>query len=189
MMELQNEICSVKILVDSTYRLESNHNKNYDFVYNLDNYNEYDLYKTLVISIDLFRGKKKIAMIGSYYSKDDDCCILEGEILTILQNDAITQLNVRDGSIIFHKEFETLGCNFGIYKITNGYIVYGEIDIIMLDLNFKIKWRFSGRDIFVSISGKKAFELGDSTIKLFDFNDDYYEIDFDGKLVSKFIKS
>ena len=46
--------------------------------------------------------------------------------------------------------------------------------------DFHTKWKFSGRDIFVSASGKKSFELCEDRIKLYDFNDDYYEIDLNG---------
>ena len=103
--------------------------------------------------------------------------------MTILQNNTITQFNIEYGSLILHKRFDCFGCNYGIYKIRGGYIIYGEVEIIKLDLDFNKKWSFSGSDIFVSYSGKNAFEICDKKIKLFDWEDNYYEIDFDGKLM------
>ena len=53
----------------------------------------------------------------------------------------------------------------------------------MLDFDFKVKWKFSARDIFVTLDNTKAFELCNDRIKLFDFEKNYYEIDFNGKLI------
>ena len=72
--------------------------------------------------------------------------------------------------------------------MSDGYLIYGEIEIIKLDNEFNTLWKFSGRDIFVSTTGKNAFELTDHSIKLYDFNDNFYEIDFDGKLINEELK-
>ena len=58
----------------------------------------------------------------------------------------------------------------------------------MLDFDFNVKWSFSGGDIFVSITNKKEFELTEDRIKLYDFNDRYYEIDFNGKLLRESVE-
>ena len=78
-----------------------------------------------------------------------------------------------------------MGSTFGLYEASQGYIVHGELDILMLDSNFELLWDFSGRDIFVSVTGKTAFILTDTTIQLFDFEDNYYEIDLNGRLVNQ----
>ena len=72
--------------------------------------------------------------------------------------------------------------------MSDGYLIYGEIEIIKLDNEFNVAWKFSGRDIFVSISGKNAFEIAEQSIKLYDFEDNFYEIDFDGKLINEKLK-
>ena len=64
-----------------------------------------------------------------------------------------------------------------------GYLIYGEIEILMLDFDFNLMWKFSGKDIFVSVTGKKAFELCEDSIKLYDFEDNFYEIDYDGNKI------
>ena len=143
------------------------------------------MYKTFSIQIDLFSKTISIALIGNFYSYDIDCAVLEDKILTILQNDAIVQLNIIDGTMTNCKEFDCFGCNYGIYRVQNGYIIYGEIEIIMLDLKFNKKWSFSGKDIFVSMSEKKAFEIYENSIKLHDFEGNFYEIDFSGKLIGE----
>ena len=87
--------------------------------------------------------------------------------------------------MINFKKFDCFGCNYGIYRVQNGYIVYGEMEITMLDFDFNKKWSFSGKDIFVSMSDKKPFELCENSIKLYDFEENFYEIDFSGKLISE----
>ena len=179
-MYLENEICQVHISIDESYAINSS-NKPYDIIYNPGNKSKF--YKTFSVEISIEDKKKKIALISDYYIYEEDCAVLDGNILTILQNDMVPQINVISGELVFYTNVEDFGCNLHIYQIKTGYIIYGEIEIKMLDFNFNTKWKFSGRDIFVSISGKKAFELCEDRIKLYDFNDDYYEIDLNGGII------
>ena len=75
-----------------------------------------------------------------------------------------------------------------IYEDVNALQEKFGIEIIKLDDEFNTVWKFSGRDIFVSVSGKNAFELTEQSIKLYDFEDNFYEIDFDGKLINEELK-
>lgn len=182
-MEFQNDFCIVRITIDSTYTVQSSDNKKYDLILNPENYKYNDYYKTLSIHINLFDSEMDIALVGDFFSYDYDCAILDGKVLTIMQNDTISQINVNHGKLLLHKKFECFGSNFGLYRVSKGYIVYGETEITMLDFDFNKKWEFSGKDIFVSHTEKKAFELCENCIKLYDWNDDYYELDLDGKLI------
>ena len=188
-MKLENDVCSVQISVDSTYTMQSADNKYYDIELNPDNYTHSDFYKVLAIHINVFDGTIDIAFVGNFYSYDIDCAHLDGYILTILQNDMISQIKVTDGTITFHKRFDCFGCTYGLYRVPNGYIVYGEIEIVMLDLQFNKKCSFLGRDIFVSCSSKKAFEICETSIHLYDWQNNYYEIDFNGNLLCERISS
>lgn len=183
-MHLQNEKCSISISIDDTYTVNSTDNKHYDYTLNPRNFNHSDFYTTFLIQIDLFYKTISIALIGDGYSYDTNCAILDGDILTVLQDSYITQININDASIVLHKEFDCFGCNFGIYKVKDEYVVYGEMAITMLDSEFNTKWSFYGSDIFATTSNKKAFELTDTCIKLHDFEDNYYELNFDGKLIT-----
>ena len=184
-MVLENAICNVKIFVDDTYTVDSTNNQTYDLVINPQNFDHNDIYKTFSVHIDLFYKVIKIALVGSCYSIDTDCAILDGEILTVLQDDTILQIKVTDGSLLRCKKIVCSGCNYGIYKIKKGYIIYGETEIIMLDFEFNKIWNFSGKNIFVSLTKKNSFELGENSIKLYDFDDNFYEIDFSGNLISE----
>lgn len=53
----------------------------------------------------------------------------------------------------------------------------------MLDSDFKKQWSFSGRYIFVSVSNRESFTICENSICLYDFENNYYEIDFNGKQI------
>ena len=93
-MVLQNEICRIEINIDETYTVDSADNRHYDITLNPRDYRHNDFSKTLAIQIDLYSRKYQIALIGSYYSYESDCAILKDDILTILQDDMITQINI-----------------------------------------------------------------------------------------------
>ena len=182
-MVLENENCCVDIKIDETYTVDSTDNRHYDVVLNPCNYKKSNMSKTFSIHVNLFESEFCIALIGSFYSYDYNCAVLDDEILTVLQDKTITQIRITDGTIIRHKELDCFGCNFAIYKVENGYIVYGEIEITMLDLGLIKQWSFSGKDIFASVTRKQSFEIRNNAICLYDFEDNYYEIDFNGNLI------
>lgn len=64
-----------------------------------------------------------------------------------MQDNRITKINIVDGSVLRHIQFECFGYNFGIYKVKQGNIIYGEMEITMLDFDFVKKWYFSEKDI------------------------------------------
>lgn len=189
-MELKNDLCSVRITSDTTYRLYSADNRQYDLELNPDHYrhDDDDYYSTFSIHIDSNGKEMDIALIGDYLSEDDDCAILEGKVLTVMQNKMISQICVDDGTLLRHKEFECSDCSFGLYRVEKGYIVHGETEIIMLDENFDRMWSFCGRDIFVSQTGEQTFSLGEDSVTVYDWDNRYYELDFSGNLISEGIK-
>ena len=72
-----------------------------------------------------------------------------------------------------------------IDKFKNGYVVYGELDILKLSPTFDIEWSFSGEDIFVSQDGSMPFQIANDTIYLSDWNGRKYTIDRYGKEITE----
>ena len=182
-MILKSDNVIVEIVVDKTYTIGSVDNRHYDVVLNPANYSRSDFTKTLAIHIDMFSKQFSIALIGFGLISDEDCAILDNNTLTVLLNQEIVQINIVDGAIIRHVKLDSFGCNFAIYKVDNGYILYGEMAITMLDFDFVEKWTFCGLDIFVSATGKQSFEMKENAICLYDFVDNYYEIDYEGNRI------
>ena len=54
----------------------------------------------------------------------------------------------------------------------------------MLSAGLNRLWSFSGADIFASVTGKNPVELRERSIVLYDFEDNRYEIDYDGNVIS-----
>ena len=184
---LQNEKYSVRITTADTYIEESADNRKYDYILNPNKLGRNNMYRTLCISVTGTKNAK-IALVGDYYTSEIDCAILEGDILTVLQNDYISQIDLDTVQVVAGYKVDVFGTTFAIYRLPDGYLIYGEIEIIKLDNEFNVAWKFSGRDIFVSITGKNAFELTDRSIKLYDFEDNFYEIDFYGNLIREKLK-
>lgn len=184
-MYLENEKCSIEIIVDKSYIIDSADNRYYDVILNPGKYKRSDFYKAFGIYIHLPTRELSLVLIGAYDSSSVECAILEDEILTVLQNDHIVQISTETGEVIQYIALDCFGCNFAIFKVDMGYIIHGEIEITMLDFELHKKWAFSGRDIFVSVSGKQAFEIKGDQIYLCDFEDNAYVLDFEGKLINK----
>ena len=83
--------CHIEIKVDETYTIGSADNHHYDVTLNPGHYGHNDFSKTLSIHINLGSREFQIALIGPFYSYDSDCAVLENDILTILQDNMITQ--------------------------------------------------------------------------------------------------
>ena len=120
-MVLSNNWCTVSISIDEMYTLNSVDNKHYDIVYNPLGLTRNDYYK--VFSVEICTEKTTcIALISDYLIFDSEgCAILENDILTILQGNAISQINIKNTELLNTTELDTFGCNFAIYKVYKGY--------------------------------------------------------------------
>ena len=142
-MKLQNDLCTVQISIDPTYTVQSADNKHYDRMLNPEDYGRNDFYKTFSIHIESCSNEIDIALVGSFYSYVFDCALLENDVLTVMQNDVILQLSIEDGLLLRRRKFNCLGCNFGLYRVADRYLIYGEIEIVMLDFDFNKIWEFN----------------------------------------------
>ena len=98
-MILQNEICHIEINIDETYTVDSVDNRHYDVTLNPEHYRHNDLSKTLSIHIGLYAREFQVALIGPYHSYDLDCAVLQDDILTVLQDNMITQIKITDAGL------------------------------------------------------------------------------------------
>ena len=69
-----------------------------------------------------------------------------------------------------------------------GYLVYGESVIATYDSELNQIWNFSGKDIFATISDKTAFTIENDSIKLYDFEDNFYELDYNGNVIREVLR-
>lgn len=184
-MELKNSKCNIEISIDETFDLGNSDHSAYDLVLNVDNYTAEDYYRVLSVSADLFSERYNVAFVGSGLSWADNCAVLDDLILTVIQHHRVLRFDLEKRSVINAYDIDLYGCAFGLYSIPDGYVIHGELEVAMYDKEFHKKWGFIGRDIFVSISNKQEFQLRDDRVCLYDFEDNYYEIDYNGKLISE----
>ena len=180
-MILKNDFCVITISVNEHFSFNDYKNKKYDIVLNPQEYTAKDDIKVFEIDVNLFKDRKKIALITFIGEPTGDIAVLEGTVLTVLQDETFLQIDVIEGRIIATKPTDMFGSVFSLNKFGDDYIVHGEIEIARYNSNLNKLWSFSGRDIFASITGRTAFEMAENSIKLYDFQNNYYEIDYDGK--------
>ena len=180
---LENDLCRIELAVDETYATEADFNSKFDIVLNPHNRLQDEYSKAYAINVKLRDREYTFALIGDYNCWDTNCAVIEDNILTILQGWEITQFNVKSVQITRSVVLDTMAPNFEIHKTDHGYLIYGETDITMLNDKLEAMWSFTGRDIFVSISSKKPFEIKADRICLYDFEDNYYELDFHGNVI------
>ena len=186
-MLLQNDKYTVEITEDQSYVIDSEDNKAYDFVMNPNHFGRNHWYKTLCIAIEGVK-RVKIALLGDCDTAERDCAILEGDILTVLLKDTVMQIDLSSAELVGTYRVDVFGATFTINRMSAGYLIYGEMEILRLDDAFNTVWKFSGKDIFASVTGKNAFELTDHSIRLYDYQDNFYELDFDGNIINQTVK-
>lgn len=155
----------------------------FDIILNPENLDDPDYYCVFNIEVRKENKETKIALIGEYLSSEEDCGILNGNKLIILQNEMIRKIDIETNELIFSKQVDSFGCFFSIYEVTCGYIIHGELNIVKLNELFEKEWDFGSADIFVNIDGKKAFEIDNGIIKVSDWLDNYFELDLQGNVV------
>ena len=185
-MLLKNDSFEIEIKVAEKFTKESVDKGGYDFIYNPVDFDfAGDFMKYYDISVKSADGILKIALIGDYYIYEEDCAVFENGILTLLLEDEIARIDVKTGKFLSFIKLDIYGLGEKIYKIPGRYIIKGELQIVFLNENFEKTGDFSARDIFHCTDGKNPFVICEDRIKVFDFLDDYFEIDFDGKLIKE----
>lgn len=69
---------------------------------------------------------------------------------------------------------------FEIFKIENGFIIHGELEITRIDNDEKVIWQNGGADIFVSQNGNDDFEVKENFVKATDWDNRIYKWNLNG---------
>ena len=150
----------------------------------VDSRSEYDL-DAVTIEIVKNGKRSKVALIGDTSANETDCAVLNGDVLSVLQDWTLYHINIETCELVSTTKIDSWCPNFNIYRIQDGYIILGETDVTMLDHGFNTLWSFGGNDVFSPMDpALKPIELCEDKIKLYDFNGDYYELNYSGKLIA-----
>ena len=140
----------------------------------------------LEMRIELYDTIKYVLLIVSAHTLIDShsCIALHDNGLFMMLNSVLCVFNPETLDIDQQTKIDPWGTMFDVYPYKNDYILYGETDFYRVSSCLDIMWRFSARDIFVRYRGDEpAFEMKEDRICIYDFLDDYFEIDYDGKIV------
>ena len=130
-----------------------------------------------------YANEKKIVLSVSFFTPHDDFAFLDENKLILFLNDTVWEYNIQTEKVR-KKEIDLTGTLFSVYRYHDDFILYGETDIIKMNAELDVLWDFMARDIFVRYHGEEpAFEMMPDRIRLYDFSDNYYETDYEGKVI------
>jgi hypothetical protein len=178
-MVLENNKYRINIEIDTTYTVKSTDNREYDLIFQVEDYPKGHMYKAFSIAIVNEETTHLIAIVGSCYSEPYHCATLEDNRLVVLMDNTIIFIDIERIKIIKSILINDFGICFALYRFKNGYIVHGELEVIKLDLNANVEWRFSGADIFAT-SKEDNFTVLENEIIVEDWQGYIYHIDENG---------
>ncbi|MFY7826017.1 MAG: hypothetical protein ACOVQ4_02770 [Flectobacillus sp.] len=108
--------------------------------------------------------------------------IIASENILICCGDSVFCLSLPSLELVWNMKLDDVTC-FQIFQCQEDYLIHGELNITLVNLEGNIKWCFSGKDIFVSLTQEKAISILPEGILLTDFEQTKYKLDFDGKLI------
>ena len=199
-MLIKNEIYSVELSIDKDWNWLPEDRERYDYIYDLtagktvDNRDLYDTVSIFCTYNDKMHIRIAIAGCFCYSCIRQHPVVLEGDVLTLQLNSDIVQIALKDGQMLRHIDLDTIGFSpgdcFAIYSTKYGFIVYGELDIVMLNRELKVLWTFDGADIFALPDCQKdAFILHEDTVELYDWLGNYYEVRLASGELVRFIRA
>lgn len=175
----------IEVLDEPTYKFGSaDNNFNYSETYFGENSEQYPTSKH---GIKIYRDDQIVdscIIIGSGGATGvhQNSSLVDNDQLVICCCDTVFSLTLPDLELKWQTQADQATC-FEIHKLSENYIVHGEIEISRLNREGNIKWQFGGSDIFVSFDNDEAFKLNADHIALTDFYNIKYKIDFDGKVI------
>jgi len=159
-MQLKNSNYEIKIEEDSTYSIDSTDNKSYDIILNPFEMKLSDNFSSFSISVNNGIDTKSYILIGHNPAHCFSCAVLEDNQLCILMRDDLIQLDIGE-----HKINKIIHINSGWYilyeikEYMDGFIIFGELDIIKLNHNFEMEWDFYAPDVINEYSINEKNEI------------------------------
>lgn len=185
MIRFETSDLTIELLNESIYRVDSVDNMfSYTKQYSSSDGSQVSSSK---IGIKIYQHKELVGSciilgIGGATAITQYSYIIASENILICCGDSVFCLSLPSLELLWNQKLDHITC-FQIFKCEDDFLIHGEIDITRIDTEGKIKWRFSGKDIFVSLTQEKAISILPDGVLLTDFGQTKYKIDFDGKLI------
>ena len=175
---------------DKVFKLNSaDNNFRYDFVYHDEEAPEFQC-SQLAIKVFVDEQLYKSAIICAIACGTiihSESAVIDGNDIFICCADKVFSLSLPDLTLNWITQVDMATC-FGIYKADKGLFTHGELSVARLDHNGQIIWQTGLRDIIVNIEEngeQNEFVMHDTFISLLDFNNNKYQLGFNGKFISE----
>ena len=182
-MLLKNNIAEVNIEKTRAFIPD----KNYDYIYDFDNFASFYENAVLDIAINNEETHLQIAIHCHMCGSPEQCALIHNDKLIIANFNEVYVINIRNGQARY-KDNDCMGGAFSLHQVEGGYIIHGEMYVVKLDYDLNTVWEFYGEDILVDPEGKDSFIISEDKIELIDFMNNRYVIDMNGKLLEKYDK-
>jgi hypothetical protein len=186
MQEYQYKNSTIRLFNDPEHSIGSSDNKNTYLHYHFTN-NSSDDNLSSKHGIKIFENETEIGscLVNGFEGATgiyENSFIIEDDVIILCCSDSVCCLNIPQLNMLWCTKVDLITC-FQIFKLDDDYIIHGETEISRIDKNGKIKWQFSGVDIFVTMDSKDEFIMFPDHIQLIDFGYKVYKIDYEGKSI------
>lgn len=176
-----NEKYEITVKETVGYSINSTDNKYYDQCINVvdtDMFGHYSCYEIEVMSFE--SGENfSIIIIASYCSKVfENSGVLVDDIFYIILDNQIIKINLQDFTYINYLIPNSFGTYYEIYNCKSGFLVYGELELVLLDKQFEEQWRYCTQDILFE---ENCLQLNEEYVSFKDFEGNSHEVDWSGK--------
>ncbi|TGM03789.1 hypothetical protein EHQ76_09090 [Leptospira barantonii] len=179
-LELQTKHGKIKIKNDRSFQVDSADNLHvYDFIYNANNEN---YYASTQFGIFTTIAKAILLNNGGVSGLHEHCYVINDSKLLLCVGDAIFCLEIPSLKLLWISQVDTASC-FGIYKISDGFIIHGECEITRINGNGNIIWQHSGSDIFTTAEGTDTFKIENDIIHAKSWDDRRYKFSLSGAIL------
>lgn len=187
-MKISYENYEIEIREESNYTFNSTDNlRQFEKVYFEGKNHEDRFYPNNKYSVIVYQDAEEISSaviceIGGKTSITGKTFVIDGDKIWICIGDKVYCLTIPKLELVWCKKLDYVTV-FSINKLENDFIIHGELEIKRITKSGEIVWYFSGRDIWINMEGKTELQIENDRIKLFDFESNEYNINFNGKLI------
>lgn len=93
-MKLKNEFCVITVSVNNHFSFNDPKNSQYGIIFNPQNYKADDDIKVFEFDVNLFKERRKIGLISFIGEPEGNIAVLDGTVLTIIQDEVFLQIDV-----------------------------------------------------------------------------------------------
>ena len=167
------------------FNVFSDYYNKYDAVFEIVKPKEDHINKTLLLSVERYGTIKTVLFFVPMHTIADKCAAPAGDKLLLLLDWLMCIFDLSDLKITKQKKVGIMiGTMEAVYPYKEDYIIYYEMDIFRVDRDLNIKWIFNGSDIFHRAGDDSdTFKMKEDRICVYDWNEYYYEIDYDGNVL------